>query len=324
MRAVVLDPRPRTLRLTEDWPEPAAGSGQVLVRVRGVGICGSDLALLSGQRRAPSSPWIPGHEAFGEIVATGAGVPGARVGERVAIEPNFPCFSCPPCRAGLTSGCLRRVSLGFTAPGALAELIAVPARFAWPVPGDWSAEDAVCAEPVAVALAAIRRAAVSKGSRCLVLGAGSQGLLTCLSLIALGVTPYVLEPHDGRREFAAALGAIQAGAADDGFDTVFETSGSAAALQESVGRAATAATVMLVGLSGGPIPLDAETVVRRQLRIQGSLTYDHPGDFAAVVNSAGPALRPGRVLRACFPLDQAEQAFRAARDIPGKSWIQVP
>ena len=95
MRAVVLGNSPWSLEVVDGWPEPRAGSGQVVVRVLGVGICGSDLELLSGHRRPPAAPWVPGHEAFGEVVAAGAGVAPARIGERVVIEPNFPCRRCP-------------------------------------------------------------------------------------------------------------------------------------------------------------------------------------------------------------------------------------
>jgi threonine dehydrogenase-like Zn-dependent dehydrogenase len=320
MRAVVLNGA--SLHVTDDWPEPRAGSGQVLVRVLGVGICGSDLALTSGHRRPPRLPWVPGHEAFGSVVAVGAGVPAARLGQRVVIEPNIPCLTCPSCLGGRTSACPDRVSLGFTAPGTLAELIAVPAAFAWEVPSSWSVQDCVCTEPLTVALAAMRRAGVSAGDRCLVIGAGSQGALLCVALVSGGIRPQVIEPHPGRRELAASLGAI---AARGESDFIFETSGTAAALATAVDRAAAGAIITLIGLSSGPVPVDTETVVRRQLRIQGSLTYDHPGDFAATISSAsaGPDRRPGRVLRACYPLERADEAFRAAREAPGKTWIRL-
>ena len=100
MRAVVLDPEPRALRLVSDWPEPEPGPGEVLIQVRGVGICGSDLALHAGRRQPPSFPWVVGHETFGEIAATGPGADRGRVAQRVVVEPNIPCASCPACRAG--------------------------------------------------------------------------------------------------------------------------------------------------------------------------------------------------------------------------------
>jgi 2-desacetyl-2-hydroxyethyl bacteriochlorophyllide A dehydrogenase len=323
LRAVLLGEEPWSLRVIDDWPEPRADSGQVIVAVRGVGVCGSDLALLSGHWRPPYRPWVPGHEAFGEIVAAGPGVGRERIGQRVAIEPNIPCLECPACRSGLTSGCSDRRSLGFSAPGTLAEQVAVPASFAWEVPGDWSDEDAVCAEPLTVALAAIRRSGVSgfgDEARGLVVGVGSQGAMLCVGLAASGLRPHVIEPHAGRRLLAAELGARVAGADDGDFDVVFETSGTAAALADAVERTAPGGTVVLIGLASESAPLATEVVVRRQLRIQGSLTYDHPRDFAAVLKQN---LHPGRALRACYPLTDAERAFRAAREVPGKTWIRL-
>jgi alcohol dehydrogenase/L-iditol 2-dehydrogenase len=318
----VLGSSPWSLRVTDDWPEPVAGSGQVIVRVRGVGICGSDLALLSGKRQAPAYPWVPGHEAFGDVVVTGAGVEADLVGQRVVIEPNYPCLRCPSCRSGRTSMCPERVIVGFTAPGTLATLVAVPAPFAWPVPREWAEEDVVCTEPLTVALAAIRRSGAAPGDRCLVVGTGSQGALLCAALTARGITPYVLEPHDGRRELAISLGAQPAGVGDTGFEIVFETSGADAALTEAIARAAPGATVLLIGLGGAATAVDTGLVVRRQLTLRGSLIYDHPGDFAGTMGS--PVRAPGRVLRASYPLEQAAEAFRAASEVPGKTWIRLP
>ena len=323
MRAAVLVHSPHQLRIVDDWPEPAAGPGQVLVRVCGVGICGSDLALLAGRRKPPALPWVPGHETFGVIVATGRDVDPGRVGERVAIEPNVPCFECPACAAGRTSACARRRIIGFNAPGTLAELVAVPAGLAWPVPQSWTDQDAVCAEPLAVAQAAIRRSGASPGARCLVVGAGSQGMLLCLALVAMGAVPCVLEPQPGRLELAASLGARPATARDDGFSLVFETSGLTVAFAEAVRRTAGGGTIVAIGMSDEQIGLTSETLVGRQLTVLGSLIYDHPGDFAATMRTDLDGLRPGRVLRACYPLGDAPSAFAGARAVPGKTWIRV-
>jgi threonine dehydrogenase-like Zn-dependent dehydrogenase len=321
VRAVVLGNSPWSLQVVDGWPEPRAGSGQVVVRVLGVGVCGSDLELLSGERRPPARPWVPGHEAFGEVVAAGPGVAPARIGERVVIEPNFPCLRCPACRSGLTSMCPDRIAVGFTSPGLLAELVAVPAPYAWPVPGGWADTDAVCAEPLTVALAAIRRSGARPGSRCLVVGVGSQGALLTLALIAHGIVPHVLEPHDGRRRRAVYLGAREAGPDDRGFIVVYETSGTEAGLDEATRRADRGATVMLIGMGRPVARVNTGRVVRRQLTLRGSLIYDHPGDFAGALAAGVPS--PGQVLRACYPLAEAETAMREASETPGKTWIRV-
>jgi alcohol dehydrogenase/L-iditol 2-dehydrogenase len=323
MRAVVLEAEPRALRLVSDWPEPQPGPGEVLVQVRGVGICGSDLALHAGRRQPPSFPWVVGHETFGEIVAAGPGVDASRTRQRVVVEPNIPCGTCPACRAGRTSACPYRKVLGFSVPGTLAERIVVPAAFAWPVPPDWGDGDAVCAEPLTVAHTAIRRALAlsAAAEHCLVIGAGSQGTLACVALAASGITPAVLDPQPGRRALAAELGARTAEPGEGGFGLVFETSGAPEALAEAVDRTARGGLIVLMGLNSQPVPLVTQRLVQRQLTLMGSLIYDHPGDFAAVTGAGNR--RAGRVLRACYPMAQAETAFLAAAAVPGKTWIRV-
>lgn len=323
MRAVVLDAEPRALRLVSDWPEPQPGPGEVLVRVRGVGICGSDLALHAGRRQPPSFPWVVGHETFGEIAATGPGVDESRAGQRVVVEPNIPCGTCSACRAGRTSACPYRKVLGFSVPGTLAERIVVPAAFAWPVPQDWGDGDAVCAEPLTVAHTAVRRALAlqAEAKNCLVIGAGSQGTLACVALAACGITPAVLDPQPGRRALAAELGARAAEPGEGGFGLVFETSGAPEAVAEAVDRAARGGLIVLMGLNSQAVPLVTQRIVQRQLTLMGSLIYDHPGDFAAVTGAGNR--RAGRVLRACYPMAEAETAFRAAAAVPGKTWIRV-
>src|SRR5919198_3898440 len=234
MRAAALV-RPERIEIIE-VSEPACGPEDVVVRMLGVGLCGSDLAVHSGSREVPSLPWVLGHEGVGEIVAVGSAVRERRVGQRVAIEPNYCCLSCSACRTGFTSACPNRVIVGINTPGLIAERVGVPAEFTFPVAEHVALDDLVCAEPLTVARAAIRRSGIGAGDSCLVVGAGSQGLFLCAALAALGIKPQVLEPHEGRRELASTLGA----AGDDGgeVDVVFETSGVPEALPPALERLA--------------------------------------------------------------------------------------
>ncbi|WP_433046081.1 zinc-dependent alcohol dehydrogenase [Dactylosporangium sp. CS-033363] len=318
MRAAVLT-GPGVVEVAADWPEPDCGPDDVVLAVRAVGVCGSDLTVFDGKRAVPGLPWALGHEAIGDIVRVGANVAPARVGERVAIEPNFPCLRCPACAAGRTAVCPDRRILGINEPGVLRELVAVPARFAWSAPRGLPDEDLVCVEPLAVALAALGRAGVRPAERCLVVGAGSQGLLVCLALQALGAVPVVVDPHEGRLATAVELGAAPM-PADGLFPVVFETSGAPPALETAVERAAPDGRIVLIGQSAVPARLSTFTVVQRRLSLLGCLIYDHPGDFAASVARAGE-LRPGRILRGRFPLARVSDAFAQARELPGKTWI---
>ncbi|GAB2957244.1 alcohol dehydrogenase catalytic domain-containing protein [Amycolatopsis acidiphila] len=318
MRAVVLT-EPEELRLV-DLPEPDCGPHEVLVRMRGLGLCGSDLAVYTGSRPV-DAPWLMGHEGVGEIVAVGGAVEDRQVGQQVAIEPNYCCGRCPACCAGFTSACPNRVIVGMNHPGLLAEYVAVPAAFTWPAAATVAIEDLVCTEALTVARSAIRRSGVGPGDRCLVVGAGSQGLLLCLALQELGATAFVQEPHEGRVELARSFGAAPV-AGDDGFDFLFETSGVPQALHDGLGRVAPGGTALLVGISTRPLELTSADLVYRQITLRGSLIYDHPADFddtVAVLDRG--AITPGKVLQARFDLTEAAEAFASVRSVAGKSWI---
>jgi alcohol dehydrogenase/L-iditol 2-dehydrogenase len=312
---------PGRINIVDDWPEPVCGSRDVVVEVDGVGLCGSDLAVFHGRRLVPATPWVMGHEGFGRVAAVGSDVRDRQVGQRVVIEPNYACLKCADCLTGLTSACPHRAIVGLNAPGVLAERVALPAHFAHPVPDGLTGADLAATEPYTVARAAVRRSGVTAADRCLVVGAGAQGLLVCLILARLGVQPVVSEPHPLRLAKAEQLGAIP----DDGrtgFTYVFETSGHAPALRPAVDRAAPGAGVVLIGLNPDRLPFTTDDVVRRQLVIRGSMIYDHPGDFTDAIAEL-PDARPGTVIEARFPLHEAQQAFADAAERAGKTWIGI-
>ncbi|OXM72100.1 MULTISPECIES: zinc-dependent alcohol dehydrogenase [Amycolatopsis] len=318
MKAVVLA-EPEVMRLV-DLPEPEIGPREVLVRMRGLGLCGSDLGVYRGAREVPERPWLMGHEGVGEIVAVGADVADRAVGQQVAIEPNYCCGRCAACTSGFTSACTERVIVGMNHPGLLAEYVAVPAEFAWPAAETVGLEDLVCIEALTVARSAIRRSGVEPGQRVLVVGAGSQGLLLCLALRALGTTVAVQEPHEGRAELAHSFGAETT--VDGEFDLVFETSGVPQALRAGLEHLRRGGTALLVGINSRPLELTTADLVYRQHTLKGSLIYDHPVDFETTVNLLNrDEVRPGKVLQARFPLEEAAQAFASVQSVAGKSWI---
>ncbi|MGR4854469.1 zinc-dependent alcohol dehydrogenase [Streptomyces sp. LARHCF252] len=320
MKAAVLT-APGRIETIDDWPEPACGPHDVVVDVEGVGLCGSDLAVFHGRRLPPEMPWVMGHEGFGRITAVGSDVRDRSVGQSVVIEPNYACLKCADCLTGLTSACPHRAIVGLNAPGVLAERVALPTHFAHPVPDGLTGADLAAVEPYTVARAAVRRSGVTAADRCLVVGAGAQGLLVCLILSRLRIHPVVTEPHPLRLARAERLGATP----DDGrtgFTYVFETSGHEAALHPAANRTAPGATVVLIGLNHHQLPFTTDDVVRRQLVLRGSMIYDHPGDFTTAIAELSQA-RPGAVVEARFPLHQAQQAFAGAAERAGKTWISI-
>lgn len=154
MKAVALT-APGRVQVVDDWPDPECGPGDVVVRVRAVGLCGTDLAVYGGKRAVPAMPWVMGHEDGGEIVAIGADVRDREVGQRVVIEPNVPDGTCPMCQAGRSSACKNREIVGVNRTGILANRVVVPAAFAWAASATWSDQALACFEPLAVAYTAV-------------------------------------------------------------------------------------------------------------------------------------------------------------------------
>jgi alcohol dehydrogenase/L-iditol 2-dehydrogenase len=306
-------------------PAPDVGPGEVSIAVAGVGLCGSDLSVFSGKWTTPSSPWVMGHEAFGLIDAIGEGVPGARIGQTVVVEPNLACLTCEQCRRGWTSACTARQSVGMNRPGALADRLVVPAPFAWPIsPMDHT--DLVCVEPTTVILASLRRLGAAVPQSVMVVGAGAQGLLMTLALIDRGVEVHVFDVNPDRVAFASRLGAhpTATGAAGPSFDLVVDTVGSPASVEVAIGRVSVGGTILLLGLDERPLGLSAQRLVRHQLVVRGSLTYDHPDDFAATVAMLSKGLfRPGRVVSEVYDLADAQMAFERAASAAGKTWIRI-
>ena len=307
----------------DDVTDPEVGPRDVRIAVAGVGLCGSDLSVFRGSRPAPRYPWIMGHEAFGTIEAVGRDVEDARLGELVVIEPNVPCRDCPECGRGRTSACQSRQSIGMNRAGALAEKVVLPAHLAWPV-DPLDPRDLVCAEPLAVVETALRRIPGGPPGEALIVGVGAQGLLMSLSLLRRGARVFVTDLDPDRVAFAAGrLGATALDSDDDRqFDFVVDTTGVPDAVATAIRRSAVGATILELGLDGRPFELSADVLVRRQLVLRGSITYDHPDDFGwAISLLSSRAVAPGSVISDEHPFAEAQLAFESCSSAHGKTWI---
>src|ERR671917_2518182 len=190
MRAAVL--REPGDVIIEERPIPQAGPGEVVVRVRAVGVCGSDTHYYEHGRIgrfAVQAPLVLGHEAAGEVTDLGPGVTRLVVGERVSIEPGVPDLTCEQCLAGRYNLC-PNMRFFATPPidGAFAEYVVTHEAFAHPVPDTISDDAAALLEPLSVAVWACRKGRVTAGSRVLVTGAGPIGLVAVQVARAFGAT----------------------------------------------------------------------------------------------------------------------------------------
>lgn len=307
-----------------DLPEPVCGPTEVVVAMRAVGLCGSDLSVYSGAIPVSTYPWVIGHEGGGEIIAVGEEVRDRYPGQLVVIEPNISCSHCAPCKAGQTSSCTNRRALGVNEAGIAAERVSAPAGFCWPVPDGTSSATIAGFEPSVVARATVRRIGVRAGDRCLVVGAGSQGLMLCLYLRSIGLHPFVVEPHEGRLKLAVQLGAQPHEQGLNGYPFVFETSGAHSAFRPALDAVGPGGQLVLIGQSSADVAITTRELVQRQLTVRGSLIYDHPEDFADAVR----ALEDGdtgiaSVMQASYAPSDADRAFGEASEIAGKSWLDL-
>ena len=219
----------------EEWPCPSAGPGEILLRVRGCGLCGSDILKLvtdqhGGPRTGPPSPpdvrsdpaqpgrpsgLVVGHELVGDVVEVGAGIGGFAVGDRAVAAHHVPCGSCHYCRRGSASMC-RAFKTSHLDPGGFAEYVRVPAdnvRYAtFRLPPSLGDEAASFVEPLACCHRALRRLAPERGDTAVVVGLGSIGCMFVQLLARAGVTVIGVDRLATRTALARRLGATVAGA----------------------------------------------------------------------------------------------------------------
>jgi L-iditol 2-dehydrogenase len=324
--AVLTGPRAFHFQAVRD---PAVGAGEALVRVEAAGICGTDYSIWIGERRV-RYPLIPGHEFIGDVVTVGPGVTRIAAGDRVAVEPNWGCGVCDLCREGSGNLCLARTAVGIDRDGGFAELAVLPERACWPAPAGLSSDVLLFAEPLAVVVRAVRRAAPKPGETAAVVGAGTLGLLALQLLRARGCRVLVVGRTDRRLGLARTLGAEStiAGAGEavadaarrfagrDGVDVVLETAGTSEAVELALGQVGfvrPGGRVVLTGLPHDPARIHFFWVVRREIDVRGSMIYrDEFGEAVALL--AGGALRVEPLLTHRFPLASIDAALAAHRD----------
>jgi L-iditol 2-dehydrogenase len=307
-------------------PVPSPGPGEVLLRVRACGICGSDLHFYRGE--LPVVTTIPlGHEFAGEVAGVGEGVQGFAPGQRVVVEPLKTCGVCSSCRTGRYHLCPKRLLLGTFAPGGLAEYVAVPDYTLYPVPEGMDFELAALVEPLAVTIHGLHLVGLTFGERVVVLGSGSIGVLATLAARALGAAEVIATyRYEHQAQAVLAAGASRAvpadeaaGLANDKPDVVVETvGGHAETLNQAVGMARRGGRVSVLGLFTRPAQVNALAFMLNEVRAAGGFAYCRPGrqsDFEVALRiiEADPERARGLISHR-FPLREADEAFRTAAD----------
>jgi L-idonate 5-dehydrogenase len=332
------------LRL-EPRQRPVLAKGMVLLRVVRAGICGSDLHYFEhGNCGAfvPTKPFVLGHEAVGIVEEAAEGVRSPEIGSRVAVNPARICGVCHYCRQGRGNLCRSTIMLGSASTnpptdGAFADYVLVRGDQCHVLPPEIDNGLGAMLEPFAVALHAVKRAVSVSGERVLVTGGGPIGLLVLITSIAFGASMVVLsDPIAGRRQAARRFKAddvidpAEKGVGDavrrqvgEGFDVIFEASGSSPALRQAFGFVRPGGKIIQIGtLSAGDIPLPANQVMSREIEYLGSFRYGDVFDEAIrLVGSGRVDLRP--LITAVWPMAKISDAVRDASSKDGAIKVQI-
>jgi threonine dehydrogenase-like Zn-dependent dehydrogenase len=326
MRAAVLV-SPGRIEI-EERPEPVPGPREVAVRVRCAGVCGTDLALFSGDY-ATDLPIVLGHEFAGVVEAVGEEAPADLVGARVTAEINVDCRTrddpepCAACRRGLPGHCLNREVVGIRGrDGAFAEVVTVPAATLHRLPEGLSHRAGALVEPVAAAIRTFELTPISRRDTVVVLGAGRLGLLVCRVAHSSGARVIAVSRSEASRARALRFGADQALATDEaervreateglGADVVVECTGSPEGLAAATDLVRPRGTIALKTTCGLPAENLATTdLAVREVTVQGSRCGPFP---KAIERLAAGQVPVDEYVSAVYPLSQAADALEAAR-----------
>jgi L-iditol 2-dehydrogenase len=269
-------------------PKPALADHDVLLRIRRIGICGSDIHVYHGKHPYTSYPVVQGHEFCGEVAEVGPSVQSFRPGDLATAPPQIVCGECVPCREGRYHICERLKVMGFQAPGVAQEFFALPESALLKLPAGFTLESGALVEPAAVAIHAVSRAGSVAGRQVLVLGAGPIGnLVAQVARWSQARRVLISDISDPRLEIARQCGidcTVNSRAASlesyvaevfgpNRADVAFECVGAAETANQAIRNVRKGGTIVVVGVFGDRPAIDLGLVQDRELEMRGSLMY---------------------------------------------------
>ena len=330
MKAAFLH-RPGDIRI-EEMDIPVPEDDEALIKLKAVGVCGSDVHFYEVGRIGDfvvTDPLILGHECAGEVVEVGRNVKNIKVGDKVAIEAGVPCRKCHYCKQGRYNLCADVIFYA-TPPfhGAFREYVAHPEDFLFKLPEEMSYEEGAMIEPLAVGIYAAERGGVNVRDTVAIIGAGPIGLMTLQAVRARGAAEVLItEIEPFRLDFAKKLGAsvtINAKEEDPvqkvleytngGADVVMEAIGLPETIQQSIKMARPGATIVWIGMPTiDQIPIRAVEAICKDVDIRGIFRYANVYQPAINLVSAGK-IDVRSMITTSFTLDQVQEAL----EYPGK------
>ena len=269
-------------------PVPEPEENQVLVKIRKIGVCGSDIHVYHGEHPFTSYPVTQGHEVSGEIEKLGSGVKGWKVGQKVTIQPQVVCGTCYPCRHGKYNLCEKLKVMGFQTTGVASDYFAVDAAKVTPLPEEMSFDEGAMIEPLAVAVHAVKRAGNVEGAKIAVLGAGPIGILVAQTAKGLGAESVMItDVSDLRLEKAKECGAdfcintktknfgeaMVENFGPDKADIIYDCAGNNITMGQAIQYARKGSTIILVAVFAGTAQIDLAVLNDHELDLNTSMMY---------------------------------------------------
>lgn len=312
----------------EEVETPSPKKGEVLIKVKAVSICGSDLAGFRGGNTMRVPPLIMGHEFAGEVAVLGEGVTSAKIGDKVGVYTNLYCGYCPACKAGLPNVCENRRIIGTSMPGgsyngAMAEYVVVPAAKLLPLSGKHTFSEYALAEPLSTGLRAVRLAGDVKGKAVAVIGCGPIGLLTILALKHFGAkTIAAMDVLDKRLDMAKQCGATDVlNAKEDfyaftrkltnnaGVDIVFDAVGNTKTVNLGTDLARLGGKIVWVGLAQPKIEFEYKHAVVKELTFQSVYLYITEMEEGIQLIESGD-INVAQIITSERPMSEGPQIFK--------------
>lgn len=309
-----------------DIEKPTAQKGQVVIKVIYAGVCGSDITVYSGKHPTATAPVVLGHEILGEITEIGAGVDGMlQIGDKVTVDPLISCNTCEACLGGHKHVCKTLKLLGIHENGGYAQYTVADADMVVKISPEVQDEVAALAEPFAVGYHVVSRSELKVGQTVLIIGAGPIGTVIAVVAKAAGASKVVIsEPNEARRELAKNMGFETVNPIEEdvserfaelvgvnGFDVVFETSGSKAGILLTTTACKIHGTIVPLSLSGMPVEFCLGTVSFKEQRVIGSRVYPYL-DFVNGVRLLEKLSKTedlSKLVSDILPLDEARKAI---------------
>ena len=315
-----------------DIAEPQMGDDEVLLRMKYVGFCGSDLSTYRGGNPMVKMPVVPGHEVGAEIVSVGKNVPeGLKPGMTVTVNPYTNCGKCASCRNGRVNACQHNETLGVQRWGAMREYLVLPWEKVIPA-GLLTPRTCALIEPMSVGFHAVSRAQVTDIDVVLVIGCGMVGMGAVVRSVQRGATVVAADIDDEKLALARQMGASYTinTKTDDiharllemtsgfGPDVVIEAVGSPATYQMAVDEVAFTGRVICIGYAKTEVSFQTKYFVQKELDIRGSRNAQ-PSDFRAVIHYLERGTCPvDQLISRVVKPEEAPEAMQQWAAAPGK------